>query len=123
MPDFRYDLPVKLELDEEGRARMISFKGAQFPQDIILMGVRWYGAYPVSYRHVAELMEARGVPVDPATIQRWVVKDSPQLADAFRRCKRPVWVSWRLDETYMRVQGPWYYLYRAVDKHGQTIDF
>ena len=55
----------------------ISFKGAHFPKDIILMGVRWYVAYPLSYRHVEELMEERGVPVDHATIQRWVVKYSP----------------------------------------------
>ena len=102
---------------------MISFKGAHFPQDIILMGVRWYLAYPLSYRHVEELMEARGVPVDHATIQRWVVKDSPQLEEALHRRKRPVWGSWRMDETYIRVNGQWYYLYRAVEKTGQTIDF
>ena len=101
----------------------ISFKGAHFPQDIILMGVRWYLAYPLSYRHVEELLEARGVPVDHATIQRWVVKDSPQREEALHRRKRPVWVSWRMDETYIRVKGQWYYLYRAVDKTGQTIDF
>jgi putative transposase len=101
----------------------MSFKGAHFPQDIILMGVRWYLAYPLSYRHVEELMEERGVPVDHATIQRWVVKYSPQLEEAFHRRKRPVWVSWRMDETYIRVKGQWYYLYRAVDKQGQTIDF
>jgi putative transposase len=74
-----------------------------------------------SYRHVEELMEERGVPVDHATIQRWVVKYSPQLEDAFHRPKRPVWVSWRMDETYIRIKGQWYYLYRAVDKQGQTI--
>jgi putative transposase len=68
-------------------------------------------------------MEERGVPVDHATIQRWVVKYSPQLEDAFHRPKRPVWVSWRMDETYIRIKGQWYYLYRAVDKQGQTIDF
>jgi putative transposase len=102
---------------------MISFKGAHFPKDIILMGVRWYVAYPLSYRHVEELMEERGVPVDHATIQRWVVKYSPQLEEAFQRRKRPVWVSWRMDETYIKVQGQWHYLYRAVDKHGQTMDF
>jgi transposase-like protein len=102
---------------------MISFKGAHFPQDIILMGVRWYLAYPLSYRHGEELMEERGVPVDHATIQRWVVKYSPQLENAFHCRKRPVWVSWRLDETYIRMKGQWYYLYRAVDKTGQTIDF
>jgi len=81
----------------------ISFKGAHFPQDIMLMGVRWYVAYPLSYRHVEELMEERGVPVDHATIQRWVVKYSPLLEEAFHRRKRPVWVSWRLDETVRRI--------------------
>jgi transposase-like protein len=102
---------------------VISFKGAHFPQDIILMGVRWYVAYPLSYRHVEELMEERGVPVDHATIQRWVVKYSSQLEAVFHRRKRPVWVSWRMDETYLRVKGEWRYLYRAVDKYGETIDF
>ena len=102
---------------------MISFKGAHFPQDIILMGVRWYVAYPFSYRHVEELLEERGVPIDHATIQRWVVKYSPELEEALHRHKRPVWVSWRMDETYIKVKGQWRYLYRAVDKHGQTIDF
>src|ERR1700757_3545750 len=100
-----------------------SFKGAHFPQDSILMGARWYVAYPLSYRHVEELMEERGVPIDHATIQRWVVKYSPQLEEAFHRRKRPVWISWRMDETYIKVKGQWRYLYRAVDKHGQTIDF
>jgi len=102
---------------------MVSFKGAHFPPDIILMGVRWYVAYPLSYRHVEELMEERGVPIDRATIQRWVVKYSPQLEEAFHRRKRPVGRSWRMDETYIRVKGEWRYLYRAVDKTGQTIDF
>src|SRR5256712_12747280 len=101
----------------------ISFKGAHFPQDIILMGVRWYLAYPLSYRHVEELLEERGVPIDHATIQRWVVKYSPQLEEAFHRRKRSVWVSWRMDETYIKVKGQRRYLYRAVDKMGQTIDF
>src|SRR5215510_9615791 len=101
----------------------ISFKGAHFPKDIILMGVRWYVAYPLSYRHVEELMEERGIPVDHATIQRWVVKYSPLLEEAFHRRKRAVWVSWRMDETYIKVKGQWRYLYRAVDKYGQTSDF
>ena len=80
----------------------ISFKGAHFPQEIILMGVRWYVAYPLSYRHVEELMQERGVPVDHATIQRWVVKYSPLLEAAFHRRKRSVWLSWRMDETYIK---------------------
>ena len=101
----------------------VSFKGAHFPQEIILTGVRWYVAYPLSTRHVEELMLERGVHVDHATINRWVIKYSPQLEAAFHRRKRPVWVSWRMDETYIRVKGEWRYLYRAVDKTGQTIDF
>jgi putative transposase len=101
----------------------ISFKGAHFPKDVILTCVRWYVAYPLSTRHVEELMQERGVTVDHSTINRWVVKYSPQLEAAFHDRKRPVWVSWRMDETYIRVKGQWDYLYRAVDKKGQTIDF
>jgi putative transposase len=102
---------------------VVSFKGAHFPQEIILTGVRWYVAYPLSTRHVEELMRERGIHVDHATINRWVVKYSPQLENAFHRRKRPVWRSRRMDETYIRVKGEWRYLYRAVDKSGQTIDF
>ena len=101
----------------------VSFKGAHFPPEVILMGVRWYLAYPLSTRHVEELMEERGVKVDHSTINRWVVKYSPQLEQEFHRRKRPVWTSWRMDETYIKVKGEWKYLYRAVDKYGKTIDF
>ena len=100
----------------------VSFKGAHVPQDIMLMGVRWYVAYPLSYRHVEALMEERGVPVDHATIQRWVVKYSSQLAEAFHRRQRPVGRRWRMDETSISVTGEWRYVYRAVDKTGPTID-
>ena len=101
----------------------VSFKGAHFPQEIILTCIRWYVAYPLSTRHVEELMRERGVNVDHSTVNRWVIKYSPQLEEAFHRQKRPVWISWRLDETYIRVKGEWRYLSRAVDKYGQTIDF
>jgi putative transposase len=101
----------------------IRFKGAHFPPEVILMGVRWYLAYPLSTRHVEELMEERGVDVDHATINRWVIKYSPQLEEAFHRRTRPVWTSWRMDETYIKVKGEWKDLYRAVDKYGKTIDF
>jgi transposase-like protein len=87
------------------------------------MGVRWYVAYLLSTRHVEALMAERGVDVDHSTINRWTIKYSPLLEEAFHRRKRPVWVSWRRDETYIKVKGQWRYLYRAVDKHGQTIDF
>jgi transposase-like protein len=101
----------------------VSFKGAHFPQDIILTCVRWYVAYPLSTRHVEELMLERGVSVDHSTVNRWVITYSPQLEEAFHRHKRPIGISWHLDETYIRAKGQWTYLYRAVDKTGQTIDF
>jgi transposase-like protein len=68
----------------------VSFKGSHFPKEVILMGVRWYVAYSLSTRHVEELMEERGVEVAHSTINRWVIKYSPQLEEAFHRCKRPV---------------------------------
>jgi putative transposase len=101
----------------------VHFKGAHFPQEIILTCVRWYAAYPLSYRQVEELMEERGVFVDHATVNRWVIKYSPPLEEAFHHRKRPAGHSWRMDETYIRVKGEWRSLYRAVDKQGQTIDF
>src|SRR5499433_3945259 len=101
----------------------VSFKGAHFPPEVILMGVRWYVAYPLSTRHVEELMAERGVDVDHSTINRWTIKYSPPLEEAFHRRKRPVWVSWRMDETSVRVKGEWRYLSRAVDKSGETVDF
>jgi putative transposase len=108
----------------EGRGEtMISFKGAHFERDIILTCVRWYLAYPLSYRQLEEMMQERGVAVDHSTINRWVLKYAPQLEHTFRTQKRPVGMSWRMDETYIRVKGEWRYLYRAVDKSGQTIDF
>src|SRR5262245_4081065 len=100
----------------------VSFKGAHFPQEIILTGVRWYVAYPLSTRHVEELMEERGVEVDHSPINRWVITYSPQLEEAFHRRKRAVGRSWRMDETSIKVKGEWRSLYRAVDKQGQTID-
>ena len=101
----------------------VCFKGAHVPREIILTCVRWDVAYPLSYRQVEELRQERGVSVDHTTVNRWVVKYSPSLDAAFHCHKRPVWLSWRLDETYIRVKGEWQYLDRAVDKHGHTIDF
>ena len=101
----------------------VSFKGAHFPKDVLLTCVRWYVAYPLSTRHVEELLRERGVHVDHSTIHRWVIKYSPRLGEAFHRRKRPVWLGWRLDETSLRVKGQWTCLYRAVDESGQTIDF
>ena len=85
----------------------VCFKGAHFPADIILTCVRWSVAYPLSTRQVEELMQERGVSVDHSTVNRWVVKYSPQLEAAFHRRKRPVSLSWRMAETYIRVKGQW----------------
>ncbi|MDQ5884474.1 MAG: putative transposase, partial [Pseudomonadota bacterium] len=88
------------------------------------MLVRWYLAYPLSYRDVEELALERGLKVDHSTINRWVIKYSPLLEGVFRRRhKRPVGISWKMDETYIKLKGKWVYLYRAVDKEGNTVDF
>ncbi len=103
---------------------MIDFKGHRVEKDIILTCVRWYLAYPLSYRNLEEMMAERGAPVDHSNIYRWVQKFTPKLEAAFRKGrKRPVGNSWRMDETYIKIKGQWRYLYRAVDKEGQTIDF
>jgi putative transposase len=102
---------------------MLSFKGRHFPKAVILMVVRWYVAYALSYRDIEELMNERGVNVDHATVQRWVVEYSPQLMEQARKVIKSSADSWRMDETYIKVKGEWVYLYRAVDKLGNTIDF
>jgi putative transposase len=102
---------------------MISFKGAHFPKDVILYAVFFYVRYGVSYRDLEEIMEERGVKVDHSTLNRWVIQYSSSLALAAKKLKRAVATSWRMDETYIKVKGKWVYLYRAVDKFGDTIDF
>src|ERR1700745_3323115 len=102
---------------------MLDLKGSQFEREIVLWGVRWYVAYPISYRQLEEMMEERGVEVDHSSLNRWVIKHVPLLDQAFRARKRRVGGSWRMDESYVRIKGRWKYLYRAVDKAGNTVDF
>ena len=102
---------------------MLATKGMRFPIDIILVCIRWYAAYPLSYRHLEEMMQERGVFVDHSSINRWAIRFLPLLEKVFRKHKRPVGASWRMDETYIEVKGVWKYLYRAVDKQGKTVDF
>jgi transposase-like protein len=106
-----------------GRRVLIEFKGSHFERDVILWGVCWYVAYPISYRQLEEMMQDRGVEVDHSTLNRWVLKYVPLLEQEFRARKCPVGRSWRMDETYIRIKGVWKYLYRAVDKAGATVDF
>ena len=84
---------------------MISFKGAQFPREVILFAVFFYVRYAVSYRDLEEIMAERGVSVDHATLNRWVARYSPLIANTARRRKAPVDRSWRMDETYIKVKG------------------
>lgn len=99
------------------------FKGCHFPSEVILETVRYYLAYKLSYREIEEIQLERGVIVDHATINRWVIKFTPVLEHRARRRKKLVSDSWRMDETYIKVKGKWVYYYRAVDKFGNVIDY
>jgi putative transposase len=101
----------------------IDFKGVHYAKPVILYAVFFYVRYAVSYRDLEEIMAERGVQVDHATLNRWVVKFAPLIAAQAQRRKQPTANSWRADETYIRVKGRWTYLYRAVDRDGQTLDF
>ena len=102
---------------------MLNTKRLRFPIDVILVCIRWYAAYPLSYRHLEEMMQERGVAVDHSSINRWAIRFLPLLEKAFRNHKHAVGKSWRMDETYIKVKGIWKYLYRAIDKQGKTVDF
>lgn len=103
---------------------MIDFKGKHFTKEVILLVVRWYVCYSLSYRDIEEMMLERGIKVDHATLNRWVIEYAPLLESEFRKKhKEKTGTSWRMDETYIKVKGEWNYLYRAVDKEGDTIDF
>ena len=99
------------------------FKGHCFHKSIILQAVYFKLRFSLSYRDVEELMMIRGVKVDHATIQRWVFKFTSMMELEFRKRKNQVGRRWRLDETYIKIKGEWRYLYRAVDKKGNTVDF
>jgi transposase-like protein len=99
-----------------------AFAGFRFPHEVIVIAVRWYLRFGLSYRDVEELLAERGVEVDHVTIYRWVLRFTPLLADAARPCRHVVGDCWRVDETYVKVTGRWRYVYRAIDQFGQVVD-
>src|SRR5262245_52526024 len=99
-----------------------AFAGFRFPSDVIVLAVRWYLRFGLSYRDVEELLAERGIEVDHVTIHRWVRRFSPLLVDAARFGRHRVGNRWHVDEIYVKVAGRWVYLYRAVDQFGQVID-
>jgi transposase-like protein len=99
-----------------------AFAGFRFPPEVIVIAVRWYLRYGLSYRDVEELLVERGVEVDHVTVYRWVLRFTPLLADAARPCRHAVGDRWQVDETYVKVVGQWRYVYRAIDQFRQVID-
>lgn len=99
------------------------FKWKHFQPEIILLNVRWYCRYALSYRDLEEMMAERWLSVDHSTINRWVLQYGPELDKRCRPHLRPTNDSWKVDETYVKVKRKWKYLYRAVDSSGQTLDF
>jgi len=100
------------------RSTVVDFKGSHFEREIVLWGVRWYVAYPISYRQLEEMMEERGVEVDHSRLNCWVLTYAPLLDQAFRARKRRVGGSWRMDETDVRIRGQWKYLDRPSTRQG-----
>ena len=99
------------------------FKGRHFDREVIILCVRWYLRYKLSYRDLVEMMAERGLSLAHTTIMRWVQRYVPEFEKRWSRFARPVGGSWRVDETYVKIKGRWTYLYRAVDKAGKTVDF
>ncbi|SHN44647.1 IS6 family transposase [Cryptosporangium aurantiacum] len=99
-----------------------AFAGFRFPREVILLAVRWYLRYNLSYRDLEELLAERGIVVDHVTLYRWVTRFTPLVIDAAQFTRHAPGDRWFADETYVKVAGKWTYLYRAIDQFGQVID-
>lgn len=103
---------------------MINCKGHRYEKDLILRCVQWYLAYPLDYRNLEEMIAERGVMVDHTSLYCWVLKFTLLMEACFLRGKKqPVGLSWRMNDTTIKLKGQWKYLYGAVDKAGQPVDF
>src|ERR687886_863007 len=99
------------------------FLGRWFEDEIVILCVRWYLEFKLSYRDLVRMMADRGISVSHTTILRWVLHYAPEFEKRWKRYAKMVGLSWRVDETYVKVRGEWTYLYRAVDGEGRTVDF
>jgi IS6 family transposase len=126
-------LADRVALEEAGRMKRrrscplirtgsATFAGFRFPPEVILLSIRWYLRFGLSYRDLEELLAERGVEVDHVTLFRWVQRFTPVVIDAARPCRHVVGDRWFVDETYVKVAGCWRYVYRAVDQYGQVVD-
>ena len=125
MPGLLTDEAVELKrryLVQPVQPPRAAFAGFRFPPEVILIAVRWYLRYGLSYRDLEELLAERGIEVEHVTLFRWVQRFTPILVDAARPCRHSVGGHWFVDETYVKVSGTWRYVYRAVDQYGQVID-
>ena len=100
----------------------VQLRRVPVPPEVIILALRWYLRYSLSYRDGEELLAERGIAVDHVTIYRWVQRFTPELIDAARPSRHVAGDRWFVDETYLKVAGQWVYLYRAIDQHGQVID-
>src|SRR5580693_4770626 len=99
------------------------FKGRHFDREIIVLCVRWYLRYKLSFRDLVEMTAERGLSLAHTTTMRWIQRYVPEFEKRWNRFARLAGRSWRVDETYVKIKGGWTYLYRAVDKEGKTVDF
>lgn len=96
--------------------------GHRFPRDVILLAVRYYLQLGTAAERIAGVLADRGIDVSGRTILRWVQKFGPALSEEIRRYRKPVSTTWLVDETYVKIQGRWHYLYRGIDQDGQVLD-